>query len=199
MTVKDLLDKVTHTCCGALGLGDDDGDGKPLPIYGKPNKKPEAKQEQAPPAADTKTTKTAPTFTGKGTDTKYETVMWDDLPKEAQEAATVLGFDKESWNTDAWLDIQDYWWEDLSEEQAAAATALGWDKTSWDNKYEDSKWDDVPADVQKAATSLGFTQEMWDDDDWPEGLAEKDYADLTKEEASAVAVLGYNKIDWDES
>lgn len=197
MTVKDLLGKVTHACCGALGLGDDDEDGKPLPIYGKPNKaSDEVKPEQAPPVK--KATKSSK-FTGTGKDTKYEEVMWDNLPKEASEAAAVLGFDKESWDTNAWLDIQDYWWGDLSEEQKAAAIALGWDQISWDSKYEEANWVDLPANVVKAAESLGFTQEMWDDDSWPEGLAEKDYDELTKEEAAAVAVLGYTKIDWDES
>ncbi len=203
--VKEILDKVSHACCGALGLGDDDDDAKPMPIYGNPNKKPEGKeeapQEQAPPAKPqeqappTKANK----FSGTGKDTKYEDVKWADLPKEASEAAAVLGFDQEKWDSDTWIDIQDYWWEDLSEEQAAAATALGWDITSWDNKYEEASWKDVPESVKKAAESLGFTEEMWDDDAWPEGLCEKSYSDLTKDEAAAVAVLGYTKIDWDES
>lgn len=208
--VKEILEKVTQSCCGALGLGDDDDEqDKPLKILGNPNKKetedkpdeevaePEPMmQEQAPPIKPSKEPKK---FTGTGKDTKYEEVKWADLPKEASEAAAVLGYDEEKWDTDEWVDIQDYWWEDLSEEQAAAATALGWDIASWDNKYESSNWADVPDDVKKAAESLGFTQEMWDDDSWPEGLAEKSHDDLTKEEVAAVAVLGYNKIDWDES
>lgn len=197
---KEILEKVTHACCGALGLEDDDDDVKPTPMAAKPNKKteskPEEKQEQAPPV---KSTSKASKFSGTGKDTKYEEVKWKELPKDAKEAATALGYDEEKWDTDAWIDIQDYWWEDLSEEQAAAATALGWDITSWDNKYEESSWADLPDNVEKAAVFLGFTQEMWDDDSWPEGLEEKSYDDLTKDEVAAVAVLGYNKIDWEES
>jgi len=199
MTVKDLLEKVAHTCCGAIGLNDDEGnsgDGKPLPIYGNPNKKKTNKVEQKQEQAPAKTPSTT-TTKFKGKETKYEVTMWDDLPKGAKDAAAVLGFDKESWDTDKWLDIQDYWWEDMSEEQKTAATTLGWDVTSWDNKYEQTEWKDVPNDVKKAAESLGFTQEMWDDDSWPEGLEHKDHDELTKDEKAAVAVMGYNKLDWD--
>ena len=201
MTVDNILDKVTHSCCGNLGLGKDEDDAKPEDSIVDEKKTDEKsnevadepqKQEQAPP-------KKSKLCTGTGKDTKYEEVMWDDLPKEASEAAAVLGFDKESWDSNAWLDIQDYRWEDMSEGQVAAATALGWDIDSWNDKYEEKSWADIPENVKSAAEKLGFTQEMWDDDEWPEDIKHKDYDDLTKDQQVLVAVLGYTKIDWDES
>lgn len=73
-------------------------------------------------------------FTGKAT--KFEDVMFADMPKKAQAAAEALGFDEEKWNNQGWPRCEDKWWEDLSSKEQEAATELGWDIDSWDEKYE---------------------------------------------------------------
>lgn len=71
---------------------------------------------------------------------KYEHVGWDELSKEAREAATTLGYDKSFWDDGALPGIINVLWEDLSEQQVAAVTALGWDSNSWNTKHEEMKW-----------------------------------------------------------
>lgn len=201
MTVKDLIEQVTNICCSGLHQGEDE---KPTKIYGNPNKKnnkvsEEPKKEE--PKLEEKTTEESHTasknasFSGK--DTKYLDYTWEKLPKDAREAATSLGYDKDSWDPPGWPESQDKWFEELTEEERKAAITLGWDITSWDNKYEELNWADIPDQVKHAAEILGFDQHMWDHDHWPE-FEHKSYDELTKEEKRCVNVLGYNKHDWDE-
>ena len=66
----------------------------------------------------------------------YEDVAWDDLPYETRRAATILGYNKKSWDANMYIDVEDTSWKDLSKEQMAAATALGWNRDSWDGAGE---------------------------------------------------------------
>ncbi|KAL3930562.1 MAG: hypothetical protein SGBAC_011709 [Bacillariaceae sp.] len=57
---------------------------------------------------------------------------WEDLPPPIQGAATVLGYDAESWNEKKQPEKSDKVWEDLSNEQQEAAIRLGFNPFSWD-------------------------------------------------------------------
>jgi spermidine synthase len=62
----------------------------------------------------------------------YKDVDWDDLSQEGRNAATILGYNKKSWNANMFIDVEDTSWNDLTKEQIAAATVLGWNRASWD-------------------------------------------------------------------
>jgi hypothetical protein len=53
------------------------------------------------------------------------------LPEEIREAAKLLGYDKEIWDTDDEPSDCDEWWKDLSKEQQEAALKLGYSAESW--------------------------------------------------------------------
>jgi hypothetical protein len=63
---------------------------------------------------------------------KYDDFDWDELPKEIQEAARVLGFTKALWDNDEEPEECDEYWRDLTPEQQAAAKKLGYDEKMWD-------------------------------------------------------------------
>lgn len=196
--VGKLLEKITDACCAQL-------DKKHSSAQTAEQKKPVKKTEQPVKKTDEKKTG-GPVTNNKlrfgkkgaaGAETKYEDVMWEKMPKKVQEAATTLGYDKDSWNEDRWVPhVSDKWWDDFSDEQKEAAKTIGWDQSAWDSKYEDKNWKDVPEHVQKAATSLGFTQEMWDSEGWPEST-KKWWDDMSKDEQAALMTFGYCKHTWD--
>eukprot|EP00539_Tryblionella_compressa_P002138 CAMPEP_0178740286 /NCGR_PEP_ID=MMETSP0744-20121128/4504_1 /TAXON_ID=913974 /ORGANISM="Nitzschia punctata, Strain CCMP561" /LENGTH=68 /DNA_ID=CAMNT_0020393039 /DNA_START=44 /DNA_END=250 /DNA_ORIENTATION=- len=64
---------------------------------------------------------------------KYDDYDWDELPKEIQDAAKVLGFTKKLWDNDEEPDECDEYWKDLTPEQQAAAKKLGYDQKMWDS------------------------------------------------------------------
>jgi hypothetical protein len=113
-----------------------------------------------------------------------------------REAATVLGFDKESGDNYGWPESEEKSLEDLTPMEWNAAETLGYDVTSWDTKYSDDNSADVPENVSEAAMSVGFTQELWDNDSWPEVL-NKDWDELTPAQQKAGMVLGYSKWGWE--
>ncbi|KAG7369248.1 hypothetical protein IV203_031991 [Nitzschia inconspicua] len=63
---------------------------------------------------------------------KYDDYDWDELPKDVQEAAALLGYNKKLWDTDKEPDECDVYWRELSAEQQAAAAKLGYDQKEWD-------------------------------------------------------------------
>jgi len=173
------------SCCGPAGnifskvFGNDDADD----------------QHQTSPAAATMSLGGKKFgFTDK--QAKYEDVTWAKLPLSAKKAAKVIGFEKASWDSKEWLDIDGKHWEDLTNEERTACETLGWDKTSWDHKYGHASWADMPVHVQKAATKLGWSQEMWDDD-WDVPAWHKDWEEFTSEEQRCMHVLGYYVHSWD--
>lgn len=64
---------------------------------------------------------------------KYDNDDWDELPKDIQEAAKLLGFTKTLWNNDKEPDECDEYWRKLSTAQQEAATKLGYDQKQWDS------------------------------------------------------------------
>mmetsp|Transcript_37311 Transcript_37311/g.90592 ORF Transcript_37311/g.90592 Transcript_37311/m.90592 type:complete len:98 (-) Transcript_37311:117-410(-) len=65
--------------------------------------------------------------------TKYEDYDWDELPADIQEAAKLLGYNKELWDNDDEPDECDEWWKDLSAAQQEAATKLGYTEDAWNS------------------------------------------------------------------
>ena len=63
---------------------------------------------------------------------------WADMGSKLQAAATVLGYDENSWNekveTKMMGPLQNHRWADLSAEQKSAAKVLGYTAKSWDNE-----------------------------------------------------------------
>ena len=157
-------------------------------------------KEEITPKLQTVTAVASPQSTGTFTDkeTKYESVMFANLPTDAKAAAIALGFDEKSWNECGWPESESKWWEDLTAEEMKAASTLGWDKSAWDDKYESLNFADLPTHVTKAATSLGFTTEMWDGDHWPE-FGHKHWMDLSEKEKCALNVIGWTQWKWDHS
>jgi hypothetical protein len=63
---------------------------------------------------------------------KYDDYDWDELPKDVQDAAELLGFNKKLWNDDKEPRECGVYWRELSPEQQAAATKLGYSQKAWD-------------------------------------------------------------------
>jgi hypothetical protein len=62
---------------------------------------------------------------------KYYDYDWDDLPEEAKQAATVLGYTKRLWDNDEDTKISEKDWDDLNAVEKAAAQTLGYTRASW--------------------------------------------------------------------
>ena len=119
---------------------------------------------------------------------------WDNLPANAKNNATKLGYDGSNWR--GWSEAEDKWWEDLTTTEREAAEALGWCINSWNYHYEESYWSELPQHVQEAASKLGFTQTMWDDDEWPEST-DKWWSEFSEENRKHLNTLGYSAYDWE--
>lgn len=53
-------------------------------------------------------------------------------PKDVQDAAKLLGYNKKLWDSDEEPDECDVYWKKLSPEQQEAATKLGYSQKAWD-------------------------------------------------------------------
>ncbi|CAB9510561.1 expressed unknown protein [Seminavis robusta] len=67
-----------------------------------------------------------------GKATHYEDYDWDELPKDAQDAATALGYDKDMWDNDGKPPSDDKDWEELTNDERKAAETLGYTEENWD-------------------------------------------------------------------
>merc|ERR1712150_194699 len=120
---------------------------------------------------------------------------WNNLPSNARNAATTLGYNESTWAKD-WAPAEDKWGEDLNTTEREAAESLGWDINAWNYHYEESNWSDLPQHVQEAATKLGFTSQMWDYDEWPSST-DKWWSEISEENRKALNTLGYYAYDWE--
>lgn len=62
---------------------------------------------------------------------KYANEKWSDLPKEAQNAALVLGYSSKSWDKEIAPESVTKAWEKLTVTQREAAKVMGYSETSW--------------------------------------------------------------------
>ena len=86
----------------------------------------------------------------------YEDYDWAELPPNAQEAATTLGWTESLWdyNGTAWSD--EIFWDDLSSEAQEAASVLGYNQASWDASGD--------ANLESLLIAAGGTYVSTDDD-----------------------------------
>ena len=112
----------------------------------------------------------------KGMDVATENMTWAELSEEQQEAAGVLGYDQELWDT-----------SDKIEDIAANTTGVD---------YETLSWNELPPEAKSAAETLGWTEDKWDSEDgeaWSDGFY---WSQLPPEAQLAAAVLGYDELSW---
>ena len=62
---------------------------------------------------------------------KYNNVYWNELPKDAQKAARVLGFKAKSWDHSQYPPILEKPWELLNSGEKDAAITLGYSQRTW--------------------------------------------------------------------
>jgi len=68
-----------------------------------------------------------------GKATHYEDYDYDELPEEAKQAASTLGYDAKLWNSDGKPPSEDKDWEELTPEERKAAEVLGYTEETWDD------------------------------------------------------------------
>ena len=85
---------------------------------------------------------------------KYDDYYWSELPKEAKDAAVILGYTKELWDDDQDGPHDDKDWKDLTSEQQQAAIVLGYDEEKWDgDDSSSSSSEEEEKDKAKAGES----------------------------------------------
>jgi len=65
-------------------------------------------------------------------DNNYDDYDWDELPEDAKDAATALGYTQALWDGDKTPDACDESWADLTSAQQEAAAILGYTEATWD-------------------------------------------------------------------
>lgn len=65
-----------------------------------------------------------------------EDKKWDELCEKEKDAARKLGYGKQKWDTDGWVDSEGKKWDQLDSAEKEGAQALGWTQASWDDDYE---------------------------------------------------------------
>jgi len=179
--VNNIIESILG-CCGDIRDIADIGNGK--------------NEDQSSPIK-TPTEKTSSNLT-TAKSRKYMDVLWSELPSDAQNAVSALGYEQETWDEGGWIEINEYGWRDLQGNQLKAATTLGWDQDSWNNRYNDVNFKDLPPAALDAATFLGFTAEIWNEGQWPDSV-DKWWCDMTSDEKKAMNVLGYHEQAWNSA
>lgn len=131
---------------------------------------------------------------------------WEELPPDAQAAATVFGFTQYSWDNELPVMAMDKEWDDLTIQEKQAAKTLGYDEDLWCDDYWDyvadsednwiyEDWEDLPAKVKQAARTFGFDEQKWNNDaDVPD--FDMDWAELSEGKKQAAQTLGYTEAIW---
>jgi len=146
-----------------------------------------------------------------GGNINYDEYDWADLPLKIQEAAIVLGYTAQMWDSDEEPASSKKDWDELALQEQEAARRMGFNRRKWDNDqsgvtdeenrsastdYDDYDWDELPFMIQQAARLLGYTKIMWDTDKEP-ASANKDWVELSAQEQEAALKLGYDQRKWD--
>jgi hypothetical protein len=125
---------------------------------------------------------------------------WDDLNSSEKAAAKQLGFDKNSWEGETPIAMDDLEWKDLNAQQKASATALGYNKKTWDC-VADAHEANVRAGKSVHKThKWGLNSTVWDKSmlmscDAP--VANKTWKELNANEQKAAQQLGFDKNSWE--
>jgi len=158
------------------------------------------------------------TLAPTGEDTKipnYDAWEWDDLPQHIKDAASLLGYTKEDWDSSEKIDTTERKWSDLTRIEKNAARSIGYTKRYWNRDIFDTEstlypsqvsstypyvyasflWSELPEDIRSAAEYLGYTHELWDNSkDLP--LQSKKWGELTAPQRAAAEELGFDEEVW---
>ena len=124
---------------------------------------------------------------------QYYMLYWNQMPPQAHGAASVLGYDKKTWDSGGYVEEVDVWWDCLPEKMVKAAEVLG---------YTQSKWDGGPAPVPLVCDTLASNATSavdFNSTDVNANLTADGsplWTDLSPEERQAASVLGYDQTMW---
>jgi hypothetical protein len=124
---------------------------------------------------------------------QYYMLYWNQMPPQAHGAASVLGYDKKTWDSGGYVEEVDLWWDCLPEKMVKAAEVLG---------YTQSKWDGGPAPVPLVCDTLASNATSavdFNSTDVNANLTADGsplWTDLSPEERQAASVLGYDQTMW---
>ena len=127
---------------------------------------------------------------------------WASLNENERKAATFLGFDAESWDTDNKVYIDRLTWDELSSAQKQAAKELSFRKSSWNEDmfvetYERS-WNELTQEQKSAAKELGYKRSTWDRDS-PVWSDDKRWSQLNERQQASAVILGYTELEWNDT
>lgn len=97
-----------------------------------------------------------------------EKLRWSDLSERKKAAATMLGFDKWSWN--CWMNnFESFSWKQLYEwELTPYLETLGWNSQRWNGQngppiLKENRWDDLTNEQRESAMQLCFYKTSYDE------------------------------------
>jgi len=140
---------------------------------------------------------------GAGAQTKVgKNRLWSELTDSERKAASFLGFDAESWDTDNKVYIDRLTWDELSPAQRKAAKTLSFNKKTWNDEvfvdvYERS-WGELTSEQKAAAHELGYSRNSWDRD-LPAWSDSKAWRELSSSQQAAAVIIGYTPQEWDDT
>jgi len=123
---------------------------------------------------------------------------WSQLTTQQQNAASILGYDREMWDGGIEPAAREMSWDEMTNEQDWAAKLLGWSNTTWDEgkaAAEDpvdeaiaqDQLDTVPGDSASIGNELNEESKAWDYS-WDE---------LTEKQKNAALLLEFDQEMWE--
>jgi len=147
---------------------------------------------------------------------------WAEMTAEERGAASVLGYNEQSWEDGASTPATMKRWVLLSPQEDAAAQFLGYAEAEWDLELpsvplaappvasaadvsppaplaamgKEKGWAEMTARERSAASVLGYDEQSWEDGEDTASTAKR-WAELSPRELAAAQVLGYTQGEWD--
>lgn len=132
--------------------------------------------------------------------------LWDELTREQQSSAELLGFSEDSWEQDDWSGVQATAWGNLPPNLQTAAEALELDEVAWEEGVGraeagqpqppcEKHWDDLQPSQQRIAERLGFSATAWVENDW--SAVTTAWSDLSSSMRRYAEALGFDESSWE--
>ncbi|KAG7338013.1 Jacalin-like lectin domain containing protein [Nitzschia inconspicua] len=125
--------------------------------------------------------------------------FWEELPVSARKAASILGYDENSWDAAEPVAYHGKPFQDLTDDEKRAATYLG--RNPLEFKLKNVQWNTITEEMKKYASALGWTEETWNRN-FPIRDLDVDklyWKELSQEQKEAASYFGYNQNLWDET